>query len=66
MNMLKRAQESGEYVVVVGATGPGKMTNADPLGDLAAHRIIVAPTRAGMGVDPIFSQVLDLATKPKR
>lgn len=65
MNVSKRAQENRENVVVVDATGPGKMTTVDSLGNLAAHRIIVAPTCVGMGVGPIFPQLLDLATKPK-
>lgn len=37
MNMLKRAQEHGENVVVVGATGPGKVTTIDSLVDLFNH-----------------------------
>lgn len=66
MDILKRAQENGETVVVVGATGPGKVTTVDSLGDLTAHSIIFGSTREGMGVGPVLSQVFDLVNKPKR
>lgn len=34
MNILKHAQESGENVVMVGATGPGTETSIDSLTEL--------------------------------
>lgn len=34
MNTLKQAQESGQNVVIVGATGPGTVTSIDSLTEL--------------------------------
>lgn len=34
MDILKRAKEHGESVVMVGATSPGKVTTVDSLSDL--------------------------------
>ena len=45
---------------------PGVTISLNHSDDVAAHRMILGPTRAGMGVGPIFPQVLDLADKPKR
>lgn len=33
---------------------------------VAAHRVLLGATREGMGVGPVFPQVLDLARKAKR
>jgi phosphoribosyl-dephospho-CoA transferase len=34
MDILKRAKEHGENIVVVGATGPGNVTTVDSLSEL--------------------------------
>lgn len=34
MDILKKARESGENVVIVGASGPGKETSIDSLAEL--------------------------------